>query len=380
MARPPPGNGLTPLTPNILITSPSPGTIFKGGQQPETITVTGTVSLTCEDPGGQCDVGDISRVDVQLVDSEGNSLTQRATLNLDATPAPGTEQSGSWSFKGTPPLAGTPPAAVSGAMSITATLTALERRHVATRAETSVTVTIGSYFILTGSIWSLDMNGFSGRMELSTFRDDGHFAGLLTDQNGTRTLGFNGTWDENSRQFVFTRTLNGEIQTFTGFLFDKFVQIEGQSSPVLAGTFVSGGRPGFGWLALYNRIPLTDGLSLSGSGRDILTASWQFNGNGFPGELRIDNIDDSGKVTGTLVDQDGGRSKPVQGTWAEDSRQLVFSRTLDNGENQVFTGSLFDFFVPDGFPGYVLAGTFVSAPFEGGRPGFGWYANRLRIH
>ena len=115
MPKPPPGDGATPLTPNLLITSPSVGTTFNGGSHPDTIVVSGTAFLTCDDPGGQCDVGDIYRVVVQL----GDSTPQQATLNLDAVPAQGTEQSGSWSFMGTPQ-----PGALNE-LSIKATLTAV---------------------------------------------------------------------------------------------------------------------------------------------------------------------------------------------------------------------------------------------------------------
>src|SRR5437660_2331866 len=98
MPKPPPGDGATPLTPHLLTTRPDAGTTFNGGSRPDMIVVTGTTFLTCDDPGGQCDVGDIYRITVQL----GDSTPQQATLNLDAVPAQGTEQSGSWSFMGTP--------------------------------------------------------------------------------------------------------------------------------------------------------------------------------------------------------------------------------------------------------------------------------------
>jgi hypothetical protein len=53
------------------------------------IPVQGTVFLTCDDPGGDCDVGRISGVTVKLGDSDATP----ATLKLDPTPAQGTEQS-----------------------------------------------------------------------------------------------------------------------------------------------------------------------------------------------------------------------------------------------------------------------------------------------
>jgi hypothetical protein len=133
MVKPPPPGEPTPLTPHLLITSPSVGTRFNGGLLPETIVVTGTVYLTCDDPGGDCAVGSIYRVTVQL----GDSAPQQATLNLDGIPAPGTEESGSWSFMGAPQPG------VLGDLSITATLTALTgvRPHQRVEtAESSITV------------------------------------------------------------------------------------------------------------------------------------------------------------------------------------------------------------------------------------------------
>src|ERR1700737_4666711 len=97
MAKPPPPV-LTPLTPHIVITAPAAGATFKGGTNPDTIPVQGTVFLTCDDPGGDCDVGRISGVTVKLGDAD----VTPATLKLDPTPAQGTEQSGSWQFSGAP--------------------------------------------------------------------------------------------------------------------------------------------------------------------------------------------------------------------------------------------------------------------------------------
>lgn len=133
MPKPPPPDGPTPLTPHVVITSPSDGTFFNGGSNPDTIVVTGTVFLTCDDPGGSCAPGNISQVTVQL----GGSTPLQATLNLDSIPAGGTEESGSWSFTGAPQ-----PGAV-GDLSITATLTALTGVKPHQRVETtgaSVTV------------------------------------------------------------------------------------------------------------------------------------------------------------------------------------------------------------------------------------------------
>ncbi len=135
MAEPvaPPPVRLTPLTPHIVINAPAAGTTFNGGPSPDTIPVQGTVFLTCDDPGGDCDVGRISGVTVKL----GNSDVKPATLKLDPTPAQGTAQSGSWQFSGVPGPS------EAGSVTITATVTVLEgaRRTIAT-ASASITIDI----------------------------------------------------------------------------------------------------------------------------------------------------------------------------------------------------------------------------------------------
>jgi hypothetical protein len=130
---PRPPVGLTPLTPHIVITTPAAGTTFNGGSNPDTIQVQGTVLLTCDDPGGDCDVGRISGVTVKL----GDSAARPATFTPDPTPAPGTEQSGSWQFSGVPG------SSEQGNMTIAATVAMLEgaRRTIAT-GSTSITVSI----------------------------------------------------------------------------------------------------------------------------------------------------------------------------------------------------------------------------------------------
>lgn len=130
MPKPPPPV-LTPLTPHISITGPAAGDTFKGGTNPDTIPVQGTVFLTCDDPGGDCDVGRISGVSVKLGDSDAAP----ATLKLDPTPAQGTEQSGSWQFSGVPGPS------EAGSTVITATLTMREGARRAT-ASTSITVDV----------------------------------------------------------------------------------------------------------------------------------------------------------------------------------------------------------------------------------------------
>lgn len=103
---------------------------------------------------------------------------------------------------------------------------------------------------------------------------------------------------------------------------------------------------------------------------------WQINGNGFPGQLRIDSLDTQGAVRGAFIDSDMGtpRNLPlVNASWNHDARRLTFTRALPNGENQTFTGFLFD--NPTGASTRTIAGTFTGDRFEDpNRPAFGWFA------
>ncbi len=95
--------------------------------------------------------------------------------------------------------------------------------------------------------------------------------------------------------------------------------------------------------------------------------TWQINGNGFPGQLRIDDQQTEGTVTGVFIDPNGTLDL-VNAKWDRDARQLTFTRALPNGENQTFTGYLFD-------NSAGMAGTFVGDRFEDPRrPAFGWFA------
>ena len=123
---------ITPLTPHIFLTNPAAGASFKGGSQPDTITVSGTVFLTCDDPGGECGFGRISGVTVKI----GSAAAKPAFFKPDQNPAPGTVQSGSWQ------VTGTPAPTDANATVIIATLSMLEQSGRVATASTSVTVQI----------------------------------------------------------------------------------------------------------------------------------------------------------------------------------------------------------------------------------------------
>jgi len=244
--------------------------------------------------------------------------------------------------------------------------------------------------------WRYNGNGFPGLFGISSLNPDGTIEGGLTDQSVHKYYVISGTWGEDSRQLMFSRTLeNGEVQNFTGYLFDSSVEIAGSDPiPALAGTFTAEPyedprRPAFGWFAVDQAVNFTKPQPITLPGWAILTqkASWTFNGNGFPGLLTIDTIDENGHTTLYLFDQNSGTNYQMTGTWGEDSRQLTFSRTLENGEVQNFTGYLFDFScqinqlklnqVNNETQYYCLAGTFTAEPYEDPRrPAFGWFALR----
>jgi hypothetical protein len=85
MPKPPPPV-LTPLTPHIVITAPAAGTTFNGGTNPDTIPVQGTVFLTCDDLGGDCDdAGRISGVTVKLGSSDAKPATFKPSTDIHRT-------------------------------------------------------------------------------------------------------------------------------------------------------------------------------------------------------------------------------------------------------------------------------------------------------
>ncbi|MGH7870297.1 MAG: hypothetical protein ACREP9_22305 [Candidatus Dormibacteraceae bacterium] len=117
--------------------------------------------------------------------------------------------------------------------------------------------------------WYLVVNGYTDRLPLVLISVDagGNVTGTLStsgNQDGGIPL-HDGRWQEDARELSFKVTLeNGEIQTYTGFLFDQApdgVQTSYLGAPQygLAGTFVGDRfedprRPGFGWFALGSNI------------------------------------------------------------------------------------------------------------------------------
>ncbi len=106
---------------------------------------------------------------------------------------------------------------------------------------------------------------------------------------------------------------------------------------------------------------------------------WRVHTNGIRGTLRIREIDELGRVSGTLFDE------PISGWWSERARRLAFvwERTRTNAsDDQGFEGYAWDESADGGAPrAYYLAGSYETFGGGGGakdRQSFGWYAMLAR--
>ncbi len=99
------------------------------------------------------------------------------------------------------------------------------------------------------------------------------------------------------------------------------------------------------------------------------TGSWNLDGNGFPGTLSVDSVDNNGNVKGSAY------GNAIFGFWDDTAQRLAFMRVIDPSDAssmQLYTGYLF---TSAGTP--TLAGTFQAFAGSGGTPlqqVFGWYA------
>lgn len=117
-------------------------------------------------------------------------------------------------------------------------------------------------------------------------------------------------------------------------------------------------------------------VQMAGSNATIGTAivgEWSFNGNGFPGTLRITSMTGEGHIAGTVYGQ------AIYGFWDETSKRISFVRVInifDPHAQQIFTGFLLT--GPDSNP-LTLAGSFERFASTGAfpaRPLYGWYAQK----
>lgn len=102
---------------------------------------------------------------------------------------------------------------------------------------------------LASGSWSIFDDGSTATLVIRFVDSSGNVHGWMEDSNGQLPLQ-QATWNDPAGQINFTRTLpNGEVQTFTGYLFDNPT---GNTPNTIAGTFSGDrfeGRPAFGWYA-----------------------------------------------------------------------------------------------------------------------------------
>jgi hypothetical protein len=106
---------------------------------------------------------------------------------------------------------------------------------------------------------------------------------------------------------------------------------------------------------------------------------WSIHASGIRGTLRIQEIDELGRIFGTVCDE------PIRGWWSERAHRLTFVRELaqaDVSDEQGFEGYAWDEPAADGSPrSYHLAGSYETFGGGGGardRQSFGWFATFVR--
>jgi hypothetical protein len=102
---------------------------------------------------------------------------------------------------------------------------------------------------------------------------------------------------------------------------------------------------------------------------------WRIHASGIRGTLRIQEIDEIGRVFGTVYDE------PIRGWWSERARRLAFvreRRRAGASDDQGFEGYAWDEPAKAGLPrAYYLAGSYETFGGGGGakdRQSFGWFA------
>ena len=105
---------------------------------------------------------------------------------------------------------------------------------------------------------------------------------------------------------------------------------------------------------------------------------WDMRVHGHRGTLRIREIDELGRLSGTVFDE------PFIGWWSERARRLTLLRAGSTGERpveQAFEGYAWDEPADSGLRRYYLAGSLDTFGGGGGakdRQTFGWFATLRR--
>jgi hypothetical protein len=107
----------------------------------------------------------------------------------------------------------------------------------------------------------------------------------------------------------------------------------------------------------------------------LKVGDWSIHANGIRGTLCIQEIDELGRIFGTVCDE------PIRGWWSERAHRLTFVREraqADGSADQGFEGYAWDEPAAGGSPRlYHLAGSYETFGGGGGakdRQSFGWFA------
>lgn len=106
---------------------------------------------------------------------------------------------------------------------------------------------------------------------------------------------------------------------------------------------------------------------------------WEIHANGGRGTLRLEEIDELGRIFGTAFEQ------RITGWWSERARRLTFVR--ENGDSETTADQAYEGYGWDELPApgeprvYYLAGSYEAFAGGGGakdRQSFGWVATLVR--
>jgi hypothetical protein len=110
----------------------------------------------------------------------------------------------------------------------------------------------------------------------------------------------------------------------------------------------------------------------------LKVGDWSIHANGIRGTLCIQEIDELGRIFGTVYDE------PIRGWWSERAHRLTFVREraqADGSDDQGFEGYAWDEPAVGGSPRlYHLAGSYETFGGGGGakdRQSFGWFATHV---
>ena len=104
--------------------------------------------------------------------------------------------------------------------------------------------------------------------------------------------------------------------------------------------------------------------------------NWEIHANGVRGSLLVQEIDELGRMSGTVFD------RRVTGWWSERARRLSFVREtceFNTAADQAYEGYAWDEPAGQGSRRYYIAGSYETFGGGGGakdRQAFGWFATK----